>query len=252
MKIDELNSRGNVGPATSRMRPGTRRAYVWHSLRSPVFTLLLCSAVLWFVIAPTPTLAQQAPPAPATSTKADDKNVPPAASRDVTSTFKVNVNLVTVRVVVRDEQGHAVGNLRREQFQLFDRGKPQTIDRFSVEVPAALRSDHAADVPGTQAPPPGVEPAPALPAPPDRYIAFVFDDIHTTAEDLIRARQAAEKHLAEAVLNTDRIAIFTTSGRMMLDFTDDHAKLRNTLLKIQMRHIAETYTGSTECPYMNF
>ena len=41
-------------------------------------------------------------------------------ARDEVTTFKVKVNLVLVRVVVRDGQGRAVGNLRQEDFQLYD------------------------------------------------------------------------------------------------------------------------------------
>jgi hypothetical protein len=50
-----------------------------------------------------------------------------------TPMFSTGVNLVSVPVVVRAPQGHAVGTLRKEDFQLFDQGKPQTISRFSIE-----------------------------------------------------------------------------------------------------------------------
>src|SRR5271170_7942547 len=55
--------------------------------------------------------------------------------RDAPFTFSTGVNLVLVPVVVRDRQGHAIGTLKKEDFQLFDKGKPQTISRFSVEKP---------------------------------------------------------------------------------------------------------------------
>ena len=51
------------------------------------------------------------------------------------ATFKARVNLVMVPVVVRDKQGRAIGTLKQEDFQLFDRGKPQIISRFIVERP---------------------------------------------------------------------------------------------------------------------
>jgi hypothetical protein len=35
--------------------------------------------------------------------------------------------------VVRDSKGNAVGNLRKEDFQLFDKGKPQVVATFAVE-----------------------------------------------------------------------------------------------------------------------
>src|ERR1017187_4373556 len=57
------------------------------------------------------------------------------SSHDVAPTFKLQVerNLVVVRVVVRNGKGATVDNLRKEDFQLFDRGKVQTISHFSVE-----------------------------------------------------------------------------------------------------------------------
>src|SRR6266446_5896274 len=55
------------------------------------------------------------------------------AQKDEPALFKARVNLVAVPVVVRDRQGKAVGTLKQEDFQLFDRGKPQYIARFSLE-----------------------------------------------------------------------------------------------------------------------
>ena len=50
----------------------------------------------------------------------------------------MNVKLVVVRAVVRDSQGHAIGNLQQEDFQVFDKGKPQVITQFDVEQPGSL------------------------------------------------------------------------------------------------------------------
>ena len=55
------------------------------------------------------------------------------ATHDEPALFKARVNLVMVPVVVRDRKGNAVGNLKQEDFQLFDKGKPQYIARFSME-----------------------------------------------------------------------------------------------------------------------
>jgi len=54
------------------------------------------------------------------------------APHDEVTTFKVNVKLVEVRVVVRDSKGHALGNLHKEDFQILDKGKPQLITQFAV------------------------------------------------------------------------------------------------------------------------
>src|SRR5205823_11100412 len=82
--------------------------------------------------------ATQNPPSSAESatapTTGENKNAAEITTRqDTDTTFKVSVNLVVVRVVVRDSQGRAVGTLKKEDFQLLDNGKPQTIARFALE-----------------------------------------------------------------------------------------------------------------------
>ena len=60
------------------------------------------------------------------------------------ATIRVRVNVVEVRVVVRDEHGKPVANLGREDFQLYDDGKPQTIANFTVETPEVRSAEAAA------------------------------------------------------------------------------------------------------------
>ena len=68
-----------------------------------------------------PAKQEQAPEAP----KAGDNSE--LSMHDNPATFKVRVNLVLVRVVVRDSQGRVIPNLRKEDFNLADNRKPQTI-----------------------------------------------------------------------------------------------------------------------------
>jgi len=180
--------------------------------------------------------AQPSPPA----VQQFNKTAPEISTEDTSTTFKVKVNLVEVRVVVRDAQGRAVGNLKQEDFQLLDNGKPQVISRFSVEQA------------GTKPPVVQQETAPGSGATltlPKRYTAYLFDDIHLRVEDLMQARNAADRHF-QTLLPTDRAAIFTTSGQTQLDFTDDRTKLRETLNRIRPSSIAST--GTTECPNMTY
>src|SRR5580658_9871088 len=58
---------------------------------------------------------------------------PEVVSHEAPATFSSRINLVTVPVVVRDRDGRPVGSLRQEDFQLFDKGKPQVITKFSIE-----------------------------------------------------------------------------------------------------------------------
>ena len=54
------------------------------------------------------------------------------------------MNLVLVRVVVRDAGGRAVGNLKQEDFELFDNRKPQVIKQFAVEKPGSQAAQRSA------------------------------------------------------------------------------------------------------------
>src|SRR5271157_911427 len=66
------------------------------------------------------------------------QNQPEISTREEKATFTSHVNLVMVPVVVRDKQGRAVEGLTKESFRLFDKGKLQEIERFTVERPAAI------------------------------------------------------------------------------------------------------------------
>ena len=68
-------------------------------------------------------------------------SVSTATSRDQagSTTFKIEVNLVQVEATVNDEQGRAVGNLKRPDFRLFEDGVEQQIRYFSHdELPLAI------------------------------------------------------------------------------------------------------------------
>jgi VWFA-related protein len=169
-------------------------------------------------------------------------------TRDTPATFRTGVNLVLVPVVVRDRAGRAIGNLQKEDFQLFDRNKPQIITRFSVETPAAPVIS-AVPVPDPDDPSP-TPVAPASAGPPlaiaGRFVAYLFDDVHLSTGDLQQARKAVTGHLTDSVEAVTRAAIFTTSGRTTLDFTDDREKLIAAMNRIlPWTSAAET---SNECP----
>jgi len=185
-----------------------------------------------------------APPTSPQSQTSTGANQPEMTTHDSAATFKVNVRLVEVRVVVRDSRGRAVGNLKKEDFQLFDNHKPQTITHFAVEQPGSqiLHEENVVNEPG--------EPVPAKrPDLPERFVAYLFDDMHLEVQHLLPARLAADRYLA-TLAPTDRAAIFTTSGQGDLDFTDDRSQLHDALLHLQPRSLS--VSSLVQCPHMTY
>jgi VWFA-related protein len=175
------------------------------------------------------------------------KGQTPQPSGDTPATFSAKVNLVLVPVVVRDKQGRAVGGLRQEDFQVFDGRKPQVVTTFSIETASGKPAKPETDTPAPVEAPTGER---KLPAAPDRFVAYLFDDVHLSLSDLAAARDAAERQLKDSLGPADRAAVFTTSGRTTADFTNDRAKLHQTLFNLRPQPIARPL--SRECPDVTY
>jgi VWFA-related protein len=180
--------------------------------------------------------------------QAPAQNPPEVSSHEAPVTFSSRVNLISVPVVVRDKEGRAVGNLQKEDFQVFDKGKLQTITKFSidksnssVEIPAGAANATRANSPA---------PLPPLAVLPESYVAYLVDDVHLDRGDLLNTRQAMHRHLDESLDPSSRAAIFTTTGMMLVDFTADRERLHNAVNRIQ------PYTSGIDrqqnCPYISY
>jgi VWFA-related protein len=178
-----------------------------------------------------------------------------------TFTFRAQRNEVPVRVIVRDAKGNTVGGLTKDDFRLFDNGKPQSLTAYTVEnnqpasagKPPAPAAATAQATPAGEPPAPAAAPAKAAPAQaepvlalPERYVAFYFDDLVVSFEDMVRMREAAEKFIESSLQPTERAGIFTSSGLGVLDFTADRAKLREALAHLRPR--PRTVPAELDCP----
>ena len=173
------------------------------------------------------------------------------AAQEASITFQSKVNVVLVPVVVRNKAGKTVDGLTKDDFVLSDKGKPQSISKVSVE----RSGGHPipAEVPDAEkALPEGKPEAPAKPEPvaPEHFTALFFDDVHLEFLDLVPVRQAAEKYLADGLKERDRVAIYTTSGRNSVDFTDDLGKLKDGLAKLRSNPVSRPQ--SQECPDVSY
>src|SRR5467141_3609424 len=201
---------------------------------------------------PAPSSPPQDAPAKTDSTAKSAPSASPneeVSSHDTPTTFKVRVNLVLVRVVVRDRQGKIVSNLKKEDFQLYDNRKLQTISSFSVETPetrtasavassAAESSSSSADAAGGK--------AVVLP---QRFVSMVFDDVHLSMEDAVFVRDSATRFF-EGLAASDLVSLNTTSGQLTQEFTDDHDKLTKALFGIVPHSV--TNHNFHDCPDMSY
>ena len=171
--------------------------------------------------APKPSPATEAPASKAQKSEAEPQTE--VSVQDTTSTFKLRVNLVQVHVVVRGDGDKPVDGLHKEDFQLYDNGKLQTISTFAVEndqsrkerTEAALKTqvnneENTAQVSG---------------AAPERFIALTFDDRHLVTSDVAPLAKAADGFI-DSIGPADRVGIFTTSGLLIQDFTNDKELLK--------------------------
>ena len=193
--------------------------------------------------APAPQPAPTPPPAADEQRPKDE-----VTTSDTPTTFKVHVNLVQVRVVVRDASGKIIPDLHREDFQVFDNRKPQLLSTFNVDTAESRAAALAAPAgePGNAAA--DVEKAAAAVKLPQRFVAMVFDDVHLSMEDALFVRVEAAKFF-DSLTPTDRVGIYSSSGETTQEFTDDRAVLRKTLLGIVPRSAAG---GFHDCPDVSY
>lgn len=176
------------------------------------------------------------------------------STRTTDTTIKVRVDLVPVRVVVKDASGKVVPDLKREDFQVLDNGKKQKISAFTVEKEETLEESAAAKVKAKQTETSKSAEAEAgtgiaSAVMPKRFVALVFDDSHMQAADAVAVRAATEKLFA-TLTPTDRVAIYSTTGTVQQDFTGDTATLRKTLAAV-VPHPTKG-EGQYQCPDISY
>jgi VWFA-related protein len=161
---------------------------------------------------------------------------PPAATPTTTMPkYTMNSNLVIVDLTVKDKNGKAIEGLTKNDVEVLEDGKPQTIAFFE---PQKLTLD-----PEPPEPPPSLEDKNALPDPPKttitsagkdkiqyhdkRLIALFFDFSNMQIPEQLRAQDAALKFLNEQITSSDLVAVllFTSVVSVRTDFTADRSVL---------------------------
>jgi VWFA-related protein len=163
-----------------------------------------------------------APPAESTPAVSDARANEPQTTG---ITLQVNVNKVLVPVVVRDQQGRSVSDLKKEDFQLFDNNKPRAISAFMVEQNGAPQGPAAGNAQTAS--------TTSAAAPPQRFIVLLFDDLHLSFVDLENAKKAGEKALDGLLEGSNQGAVLSLSGKVASGLTRDRAKLQEAILSLK-------------------
>ena len=207
----------------------------------PNLFAVFCAAFFPFAILallmsyPEHAAAQDSTPAPSDPPLVqNNRPLPPPDNSPAVAPLKIEANLVVVPVVVRDSSGHAIGTLRQQDFQLFDNRKQQEISQFSVE-----KSE-------PDSPPGSTSSKSASFVVPASFTALLFDDLHLSFQNLPLLQLASTQLLSTALVRSERLGIFTTSGKITVDFTDDRAKLQDAVRRLRPNPLPGSMPSS--CP----
>lgn len=186
----------------------------------------------------------------------------PAAPTDATPAqpaviFRTDANFVEVNAIVTDARGEIVKGLSREDFELYEDGRPQTPTVFAlVDLPAAPTMSAAArtldvesDVRSTGSR--GFD---------GRLYVLVLDDLHTTTLRTNTVREAARRFINDQLAPGDFAAVVHTSGRVdaAQELTSNKRLLLSAIDKFSARklpsaaaerlasHLNDTWMGENE------
>src|SRR2546430_3915835 len=151
--------------------------------------------------------------------QSQDKKQPKSANNDV---IKINSNLVSLDVIVKDKKGKAITDLKSEDFTVFENGLPQKIEFFDSTLTSGSEAGQTTTaIVSTQ-------PQPRTPTSfPRNIIALVLDGQSTELANLKHVREGMLKYIRERISASDSVALFSISGGLQLlqPFTHDKGAL---------------------------
>jgi VWFA-related protein len=139
---------------------------------------------------------------------------------DADDVIKINSNLVSFDVMVKDKKGKPLTNLKAEDFTVTENGVAQKIEFFD----STLTSNESHKESSTA--PPKVESETARRVP-RNVISLVMDAQTTEGANLKFVREGVTKYINERIQDSDSVALFAITGGLQLlqPFTQNKQKL---------------------------
>jgi VWFA-related protein len=158
--------------------------------------------------------------------------------------LKVTTRLVIVDVVVVDKHGHKVADLKREDFTVFERGRPQKIAVFSAE----RASEPSPTIPPAPLPPRVYTNRTEYRQPGGPPVILLVDILNTNAGDQLFARQQLLRYIRTQLRPDQHTAVLALSNSLLLlqDFTDDPRLLLAALEKFSPQKSVELAHGQPQ------
>lgn len=171
-----------------------------------------------------------------------------AAKIQTDDVIRIKSELVQTDVTVFDKQGRFVPGLNQEQFELRVNDKRQPISFFeTVTLGNAVEEREPANARNTAASQSTANSKNSTVTQSERgrTIFFFIDDVHLSAENLIRARAALLKFIEEDLGQNDQAAVVSTSGQVgfLQQLTGNKAVLRAAIARLSNKRNPETYAG---------
>src|SRR5260221_4167855 len=167
----------------------------------------------------------------------------PPASTGVTQqtpTFRVQVDLVTNDIVVRDDKGNFIPDLKQDEFEVYEDGIKQDIRQMTVVTGGRVTNVLA---PPPPPPPEGIILPPSRPKSDvsGRIFLFFVDDLHLQFHNTGRVRQLFQKIAKELVHDGDMFGIVSSGpSSIAVDMTYDKARLDEAIKKIAGNELKPT------------
>jgi VWFA-related protein len=157
-------------------------------------------------------------------------------------TFRANINLVRVDVIVTDKKGMPVDTLKQADFQVFEDGKPQDIETFKLFKIDAITSTTPARPIRTS-----FDEESEAQRDDVRLFAFFLDDYHVRRGNAMRARKMADSSRAGSPV--DMVSIMPRCSQTdTVVMSRDHENLAKALEQFDGVTVPRRETSSRTIP----